>query len=182
MTSNNTSISYGSLCRELYMSRMLRDITELWQQSSTCLPLPTDSLSKAFPLLTPIRYDSICALRSERFELRTSGLGCQVSTITFLTSIVTIFSTLLGVLVLYGLVKCIKLAGLGTRGSRGGYVIFEDGSEDIWVRKSEGWGMWWRRVSGKPKEFEIEEVDEGTRKRGFFWWNTRDAERRLLLQ
>lgn len=164
------------------MSRMLRDITELWQQSSTCLPLPTDSLSKAFPLLTPIRYDSICALRSERFELRTSGLGCQVSTITFLTSIVTIFSTLLGVLVLYGLVKCIKLVGLGTRGSRGGYVIFEDGSEDIWVRKSEGWGMWWRRVSGKPKEFEIEEVDEGTRKRGFFWWNTRDAERRPLLQ
>ena len=34
----------------------------------------------------------------------------------------------------------------------------------------------------KKGEEEIEEVDEWTRKRGFFWWNTRDAERRPLLQ
>jgi hypothetical protein len=99
-----------------------------------------------------------------------------------LTSIVTIFCTLLGVLVLYGLVKCIKWAGLGARASRGGYVIHEDGSEDIWVRKSEGWRRWWSRVRGEQQEFEVKEVDEGTRKRGFFWWNTRNAERRPLLE
>jgi hypothetical protein len=151
------------------------------QQSSTCLPLPQDTFSRAFPLLSPIRHHSICALGSERFELRTSGLGCQVSTITFLTSIVTIFCTLFGLLVIYGLSKCISWAILGARASRGGYVIFEDGTGGVWVRKSEGWGKWWRRVRGEQKEFEVEVVDDGTRKRGFFWWNTRDQERRPLL-
>lgn len=151
-------------------------------QSSTCLPLPTDPLSRAFPLLSPIRYKNICALGPERFELRTAGLGCQVSTITFLTSIVTIFCTLFGVLVLYGLAKCIGLLRLTSRAKKGGYVLYEDGTGEVWVRKSEGWGKWWRRMMGEEKEFEVEEVDDGTRKRGFFWWNTRDAERRPLLE
>lgn len=83
---------------------------------------------------------------------------------------------------LYGLVKCMKWIGLGAKASRGGYAIYEDGSEEVWVRKSEGWRRWWRRVRGKQKEFAVEEVDEGTGKRGFFWWNTRDAERRPLLE
>ncbi|KAL7775926.1 hypothetical protein CFE70_006338 [Pyrenophora teres f. teres 0-1] len=139
-------------------------------------------LSRAFPLLSPIRYKNICALGPERFELRTAGLGCQVSTITFLTSIVTIFCTLFGVLILYGLAKCIGLLRLGARAKRGGYVVYGDGSGEVWVRKSEGWGKWWRRVMGEQKEFEVEEVDDGTRKRGFFLWNTRDEERRPLLQ
>lgn len=150
--------------------------------SSTCLPLPRDTFSKAFPLLSPIRHHGICALGSERFELRTAGLGCQVSTITFLTSIVTIFCTLFGVLVLYGLSKCIRLLILGARARRGGYVLYEDGSAGIWVRRGEGWGKWWRRVTGNQKEFEVEEIDEGTRQRGFFWWNARDQERRPLLE
>ncbi|KAF7568057.1 hypothetical protein PtrM4_126700 [Pyrenophora tritici-repentis] len=150
--------------------------------SSTCLPLPTDPLSRAFPLLSPIRHKTICALGPERFELRTAGLGCQVSTITFLTSIVTIFCTLFGVLVLYGLSKCIGLLRLGARAKKGGYVLYEDGTGEVWVRKSEGWGKWWRRFMGEEKEFEIEEVDDGTRKRGFFLWNTRDEERRPLLE
>ena len=85
-------------------------------------------------------------------------------------------------LVLYGLVKCIKWMGLGARAIRGGYVMYENGSGEIWVRKSEGWRRWWRRVRGEQKEFEVEEVDEGTGKRGFFWWNKRDAERRPLLE
>jgi hypothetical protein len=99
-----------------------------------------------------------------------------------LTSIVTIFCTLFGVLVLYSVVKCIKWAGLGARASRGGYALFEDGTGEVWVRKSEGWRRWWRRMSGEEKEFEVEEIDEGTRKRGFFWWNTRGEERRPLLE
>jgi hypothetical protein len=60
--------------------------------------------------------------------------------------------------------------------------MYEDGSGETWLRKSEGWRRWWRRVRGEQKEFEVEEVDEGTGKRGFFWWNTRDAERRPLLE
>jgi len=86
------------------------------------------------------------------------------------------------VLVLYGLAKCIGLLRLGARARNGGYVLYEDGTGEVWVRKSEGWGKWWRRMMGEEKEFEVEEVDDGTRKRGFFWWNTRDAERRPLLE
>jgi hypothetical protein len=134
-------------------------------------------LSRAFPLLAPLRYKFICAEGPERFELRTLGLGCQVSTITLLTSIVTIFSTLLGVLVLYLLLKCIKWIGLGSRARKGGYVVHLNEDDqwkgDIWVRKSEGWGRWWRRIRGEQKEFEVEEVDNGvTRDTGCMWWGS----------
>ncbi|OAL04415.1 hypothetical protein IQ06DRAFT_214215 [Phaeosphaeriaceae sp. SRC1lsM3a] len=162
--------------------------------SFTCLPLPEDRLSRAFPLLSPIRHDSICALGSERFELRTAGLGCQVSTITFLTSIVTIFSTLFGILVLWSLLDCAKWVGLGLRARRGGSVVYPGEQQyegDIWVRKSESWGHWWRRVRGEQKEFEVEEVDDGSaRETGRFWWNggnrhqsdSRGTERAPLLE
>lgn len=83
---------------------------------------------------------------------------------------------------LYGLAKCIGWVVLGARASRGGYVVYEDGRSGVWVRKGEGWGQWWRRMRGEQREFEVEEVDDGTRKRGFFWWNTREEERRPLLQ
>jgi hypothetical protein len=165
------------------------------QQSSTCLPLPTDHLSRAFPLLAPLRYKFICAEGPERFELRTSGLGCQVSTITLLTSIVTIFSTILGILVLYLLFNCIKWVDLGSQARKGGYVVrpneHEQWKGDIWVRESEGWGKWWRKIRGEQKEFEIEAVDDGvTRDTGRMWWGggvsrgengSMSAERRPLL-
>ncbi|KAI4960990.1 hypothetical protein J4E86_000015 [Alternaria arbusti] len=80
------------------------------------------------------------------------------------------------------LAKCIKWVGFGAKASRGGYALYEDGTEEVWVRRGESWGKWWRRVNGEQKEFEVEEVDGGTHKRGFFWWNTRDAERRPLLE
>lgn len=167
----------------------------LTSQSSTCLPLPDDGLSRAFPLLSPIRYKGICAFGSERFELRTAGLGCQVSTITFLTSVVTILGTLLGVLILRLLFKCAKWIIVGPHPRRVGYVVYPNDEEpwkgDIWVRRSEGCGNWWRRMRGDQKEFEIEEVADGSlqetrrmssrgrsNKRG---GGMRSAERRPLL-
>lgn len=137
-------------------------------QSSTCLPLPIDPLSRAFPLLSPIRYKFICATGPERFELRTSGLGCQVSTITFLTSIVTIVCTLFGVLVLYLIFYAAERIGFTLQARKSGYVLYADGREGIWVRKGEGWGRWWRRVIGRPREDEILEADGGRRERS--WW------------
>lgn len=140
------------------------------QQSSTCLPLPRESFwDKTFPLLTPVRYKGICAYKSERFELRTSGLGCQVSTITFLTALVTIFATIFGLLFIYGLATVIRWLYLAIKGSNNGWVQYEDGTGEIWVRK-ESWGKWWRRITGQQKEFEVEEVDEGTGERGWNWW------------
>lgn len=61
---------------------------------------------------------------------------------------------------------------------------------DIWVRRSESWGRWWRRVNGDQKEFEVEEMDDGTPERGRTWWAggnngkiaPHGAERRPLLE
>ncbi|KAL5436126.1 hypothetical protein PMIN06_010950 [Paraphaeosphaeria minitans] len=136
--------------------------------SSTCLPLPMDPLSRAFPLLAPIRYKLICATGPERFEIRTSGLGCQVSTITFLACIITIFCTMFGVLVLYLLFHAAEKIGFTSKARKGGWVIYGDGREGIWVRKNENWSRWWRRVIGLPKEHEVLEVDGGTQEGS--WW------------
>lgn len=138
--------------------------------SSTCLPLPKDPLSRAFPLLAPIRYKSICAMGVERFELRTGGLGCQVSTITFLTSVVTIFCTIGGLVLLYGIVKLFQWLGLALRAKNGGWVAYADGTGEIWVRKREGFGRWWRRIRGRPSESEELVLDGGTQERSQWWW------------
>ncbi|KAF2448599.1 hypothetical protein P171DRAFT_452386 [Karstenula rhodostoma CBS 690.94] len=138
--------------------------------SSTCLPLPIDPLSRAFPLLSPIRYKFLCATGPERFELRTSGLGCQVSTITFLTSIVTLFCTLFGVLFIYLVVYAAKRINFMLNAKKGGWVVYADGRGGIWVRKSKRWERWWRRTIGRLREDEILEVDGGTRERSWWAW------------
>jgi prepilin-type processing-associated H-X9-DG protein len=82
-----------------------------------------------------------------------------------------------------------KLDGISARARKGGYVLYADGHSEVWERKSEGWGTWWRRARGEEREFEVVDVDNGTRKRGFFWLNTTsgrknvngNAERRPLL-
>ncbi|KAL6704490.1 hypothetical protein ACN47E_008119 [Coniothyrium glycines] len=141
--------------------------------SSTCLPLPLDPLSRAFPLLSPIRHKEICALGLERFELRTAGLGCQVSTITFLTSIVTIICTVFGVFVLVGILKLYRAIAAAIRGSKGGYAVYGDGTQGIWVRGNEISGSWRRRMRAKQREFEVEDIVDGVPRRV--------AERRPLL-
>lgn len=75
-----------------------------------------------------------------------------------------------------------QLVLLGARARKGGYVVHEDGSGGVWVRRSEGWGRWWRRTRGEPREFEVEEIDDGTGRRGWVWWDNRVGERRPLLR
>lgn len=67
--------------------------------SQTCIPNPYSP-----PLFAPFHNPDICPLWYERWELRTKPLGCYVSTITFLSVIVTVISTLLivGILVAIG--------------------------------------------------------------------------------
>ncbi|KAF2465219.1 uncharacterized protein BDR25DRAFT_270741 [Lindgomyces ingoldianus] len=146
--------------------------------SSTCLPLPLDPLSLAFPLLSPLRYKFICALGPERFELRTSGLGCQVSTITFLTSIVTIFCTIAGFIILYGLIKVIEWVRNAWKAGKGGWIVYADGSGEVWFRRKESWGRWWRRTRRRSREEEELVVGEGTGERlRWFWWVWRKERR-----
>ena len=119
----------------------------------------------------------------ERFELRTSGLGCQVSTITFLTSIVTIFATIFGLIVLYGLVKIAKWIVIAFKGRKGGWVVYEDGSGEIWVRKGPSWGRWWRKLIGKPNEGEDLALDDGIEERSnWAFWRLFSRERNIRLE
>ena len=55
---------------------------------------------------------------------------------------------------------------------RGGWVAYQDGSGEIWVRREESWGAWWRKVIGRPKEEEELLVDDGVEERSkWVWWN-----------
>lgn len=128
-------------------------------QSSTCLPLPLDPFSSTFPLLSPLAHKFICATGPERFELRTKGLGCQVSTITFLTSLVTIGCTLFGVVVLYGVVLGVRNLRRVVWGWRGGWEVYGDGREGVWVRRK-GWRRW---VSRRDRRQEQRALLEGGR-------------------
>lgn len=104
--------------------------------SSTCIP--------ASSLLDPIANPDICPHWAERWELRTKALGCGCSTTTLLTSIVTIFCTIAGLIVLYGVwVMLLWASRVWGPGSWGGWYleIEDDGKrkEATWVRRS-----WWR--------------------------------------
>ncbi|KKZ65533.1 hypothetical protein EMCG_08606 [[Emmonsia] crescens] len=86
--------------------------------SSTCVPNRFP-----FPLLAPLTASSICPLGPrERWELRATPLGCDVSTLTFLTSIVSVLGTLVLVLVGWGVVvlgrKGWRAVGSGGRKGR----------------------------------------------------------------
>ncbi|TVY30381.1 hypothetical protein LHYA1_G000463 [Lachnellula hyalina] len=89
-------------------------------ESSTCVP----NTSK-IPILAPIHNPDICPLWSERWELRTRPLGCHVSTITFLTCIISVLATFLAV-------------GAAVVGFKVGWRI-----QANWKTRSEGWWKVW---------------------------------------
>ena len=90
--------------------------------SSACVPNPV-----TWPLLAPIWKLDICPSRDERWELRGNELGCKVSTTTFLSVVVAVFST----------VTLLILGWLLTLGW-------------AWSRKRwNRWYMWWKEVITK---------------------------------
>lgn len=68
-------------------------------QSSTCIP----NLSK-IQILAPIYHADVCPLLSERWEIRTRLLGTNISTITFLTCIISVLAGLAIVAIVAGAV------------------------------------------------------------------------------
>lgn len=77
------------------------------------------------PFLAPAYDENVCPHWAERWEVRTRPLGCQVSTITTLTSLVTVASTLFLVL-------------LGVEAYRAGRSL-------VRYTKNPGWWRVWRR-------------------------------------
>ncbi|KAK2005071.1 hypothetical protein LX36DRAFT_547 [Colletotrichum falcatum] len=74
-------------------------------QCSWC-PMTSACVPNAYviPLLAPAYDEDICPYWAERWEIRTKPLGCQVSTITSLASIISIVSTLIIILLAIWLV------------------------------------------------------------------------------
>jgi Plexin repeat len=100
--------------------------------SSSCIPN-----SYRIPILAPAYDPGICPHWVERWDLRAKPLGCNVSTITFLTSVVSIASTLLFVVILWLSIK----SGIWLRNN--------------WRRQQYGW---WNAASwrgGARKEWKI---------------------------
>ncbi|KAJ9157394.1 hypothetical protein NKR23_g576 [Pleurostoma richardsiae] len=62
----------------------------------------------SIPLLAPAYDEDICPHWAERWEIRTHPLGCQVSTITSLTAIVSVTSTIVVLLLVFLLVLAAK--------------------------------------------------------------------------
>jgi len=125
--------------------------------SGLCVPL-----SRYETLLSPIRNDNICPMPRERYELRTQTLGCNCSTTTFLTAIITCLATLAGLVILYGLVKAIKWMTVLMRTDKYGTLVDYDdegrGDMELWVRK-QTWKGWWRGLWRKRGEGITEEED-----------------------
>ena len=69
--------------------------------SQTCVPN-----AHSFPILAPIRNENICPLGwRERWEMRAKPFSCRCSTMTFMSVVVGVLSTLLGVLLIWVLWK-----------------------------------------------------------------------------
>lgn len=58
-------------------------------------------------------------------------------------------------------------------------MIHEDGTGEVWVRKGESWGKWWRRARGKEREDEVEIIDDGAKERSWWMWRNVFRPRRL---
>lgn len=128
--------------------------------SSTCVP--------TINLLKPVSDANICPLRSERFELRTKALGCGCSTTTLLSVIVTIFATIAGLALLYGI--GLAIVGLNQTFGTGAWGGWEVEVEDDGTRKERQWrrsnvvtSFVRRTALETTKESEQEQVTERSR-------------------
>lgn len=102
-------------------TRQLKEVSDRFQTWS-CVPN-----SHNIQFLAPAYEEQVCPAESEQWELRTQPLGCDVSSITAVTAIVSITGTLLSVL----LVSLTVLAGLRVRR----YALQRRGWRSAWVRQ-----------------------------------------------
>lgn len=107
------------------------DTTESW----SCVPN-----NHTIQALAPAYDENVCPHWAERWEIRTRPLGCQVSTITSLTSIISIASTLVVLSIILLVVwACIRL--------RRHHKQAEPGWWKFWKRP---WGSWTSHAGLQP--------------------------------
>ena len=105
--------------------------------SSTCV-----ANEAPIGLLAPIWKRDICPISDERWELRAKGLGCKVSTLTFLSVLAGILATITFILCLSLVVRTWVWLRKRWRKDRLGAhtlgVVAERGWKRLWARSSQG--------------------------------------------
>jgi len=120
--------------RESQITAQLSDSSK----SSSCVP--------ASSILEPVKNADVCPYYAGRWELRTSTFGCHCSTITLLSVLVTIACTIVGLVVIYGILKLVASVNRvwGT-GSLGGWSVEIDSDG-----QTKG-GIWYRPRTWLPR-------------------------------
>ncbi|KAL2138701.1 hypothetical protein VTI28DRAFT_6355 [Corynascus sepedonium] len=131
MGSSDTSSDHFRRCwRQQYCPSCLDQPSCSWCPfTQACVPN-----TASIPLLAPAYDEQICPHWSERWELRTRPLGCQVSSITALSVLVAVASTL-------AVVGFIRV----------GVVVWRHGRRKIRTRN---WGDQWRAWRARRSERE----------------------------
>ncbi|PGH01344.1 hypothetical protein GX51_05275 [Blastomyces parvus] len=129
--------------------------------STTCVPNRAP-----FPLLAPLTTPAICPLAArERWELRAAPLGCNVSTLTFLTGVVSVLGTLVLVFVGWAVVVLGRKGwrAVGVRVGRRKRGVGRDGFRDYGSGRGRGpdrdrrTGRWDGREAERRLVFMVEE-------------------------
>lgn len=77
--------------------------------SQACVP--NSQHGTLIPILAPIRNEDICPLGwRERWELRSRPFGCRCSTMTFMSVVVAVLSTMIGIFLIWSMVNLGKWA------------------------------------------------------------------------
>jgi hypothetical protein len=75
--------------------------------SQTCIP--NEVFNWPFSILAPIKTENVCPLGwRERWEMRSKPFSCRCSSMTFVSVVVAILATLVGVLVLWLLAGLVR--------------------------------------------------------------------------
>ena len=117
--------------------------------SSTCV-----SNEAPIGLLAPIWNPKICPIHDERWELRAKGLGCKVSTLTFLSVLISVLATVVVVLWLWAARKVWIWLPWRWRKDRLGYW-------DLRARLGEAWTRFWTWGNNAQRKDLSESQDEG---------------------
>ncbi|KAK4231777.1 hypothetical protein QBC38DRAFT_465541 [Podospora fimiseda] len=92
----------------------------------------------SIPLLAPVYDENICPHWAERWEVRTRPLGCQVSTITALSVIISVLSTL----TVMGLIWLIIITAKQLKRGMSSQDWGGNGEDQTWLSYAWGSRLW----------------------------------------
>ena len=161
MSDLNKSFSVSTSNNADYLLRRCWRIQDCYSCLHTSDPCSWCAVSSAcvaneasIALLAPIWERNICPISDERWELRAKGLGCKISTVTFL-------SVLAGVLATIAIVLWLSLASRTWVRLRKRWRKDCLGLHNLRVVAEWGWKRLWARSSQRKQKGVVNEEREG---------------------